>query len=414
MHQSPMAATRDCNSSRRVFLRGALAVGGLGALPWVSTARADEPGTARAWADLSRYIGSSVVSGTVPGAGVVVAQKGKTLFEKYWGTYQSHARRDEAFDASVVNVFFSYSKLVSATVVATVKQDGLLEWDVPVSRYLPQFTGGGKEKITLRHLLTHSAGIPAVPLKAVGTQADWDVAVKAVCDAKVDWEPGSRCQYHALTGLFVAAEAACRVTGKRWNDLCRERLFEPLGSTMSFDLPRVGEKLSVVPQLDAGAVGRLGYGGVYSSWVLGHPGGACFGTTSDMMKVLQLHLNRGQWGGKTLIERETMAEMHTVNYARQIADAAAKGKPPVHESWGLGPLLRGTGPHQGGHAWFGFGDRASPGIFGHAGISTVIGVGDPSLDLAIVFITTDKPNPDSKATELRNGVTNRVFKAVGA
>jgi len=398
---------------RRAFLQFLGSCGAVSAVGGGWAAAAGTVGEER-FKDLAGFVATQVQGGEVPGAGVIVARKERTLYEQFRGTYCSHERPDEPFDGSVVNICYSFSKLISATVIVMLQQDGLLEYDAPISKYVPQFTGGGKEKITLRHLLTHSAGIPGVPLKAVGNDQEWEAAVRAVCDAKVEWEPGSRCVYHGLTGLLVAAEAARRVTGKGWAALCKERLFDPLGaSSMSFELPPRGTKLSLVPQPKPEVLKQLSYGQYYAISFLGHPAGACFGTAGDMLKVLQLHLNKGVWRGKALIRPLAFAEMHTVQYEKEIARAVKEGKAPAHQSWGLGPLLRGTGPADQGHAWFGFGDRPSPGIFGHAGISTIIGVGDPSLDLAIIFLTTDPPKPESKATAIRNGITNRVFQALG-
>ncbi len=97
--------------------------------------------------------------------------------------------------------------------------------------------------------------------------------------------------------------------------------------------------------------------------------------------------------------------------AAQMAEAKAQGQAPVHQSWGLGPLLRGPLPK--GEAWFGFRDVKNPAVFGHAGIDTVIGTGDPEKQVALFFATTDSPNPKPKTEELRNGVTNRILAAVG-
>lgn len=396
---------------RRTFIQQCgLTAAGFGAiLPRI--ARAAAAGAAPDFGPLALFIATHVTAGEVPGAGVIVARHGETLYERYWGTCGTHQRPDEPFDGSVVNCFFSFSKLVSATVIATLCQDGVLDYGAPISKYIPQFTGGGKEKITLRHLLTHSAGIPAVPLKSVAMQPQWDEAVKTVCAAAVAWEPGSRCVYHGITGLFVAAEAARRITGKNWNDLCKERLFDPLGVACTFDMPPQPAKVSLVPVLQPDVLKQVKYGDSYRFLgLLGHPAGSCFGTPADLIKVIQLHLSAGEWNGKTIVQPDVIQQMHTVQYAREIQQAIAAGKAPAHQSWGLGPLLRGTGPADAGHAWFGFGDRPSPGMFGHAGIATVMGVGDPALGVAIAFITTDAPKPESKAVELRNGVTNRIFK----
>jgi CubicO group peptidase (beta-lactamase class C family) len=278
-----------------------------------------------------------------------------------------------------------------------------------VRTYLPEFTGGGKEKITLRHLLTHSAGIPSVPVGRADTEEAWQAAFQLLCAASTEWEPGSKTQYHGLTGMFMAAAVVRRLNeSKPWERICKERLFTPLGAkSLTFELP-TDAPLALTPQPKEPPK-QLRDVFPYA----GHPAGGCFGTPADALKVLQLHLNGGTWHGKRLLSEKALAEMHTVQYRKEIEQARAAGKTPVHEPWGLGPLLRGDGPPGGGHGWFGFRDQASPGVFGHAGIDTVIGVADPATGNALFFVTTDSPKTNPKTVELRNGVTNRVFAALG-
>lgn len=361
------------------------------------------------WDDLAGFIEGELAAGTVPGAALIASRNGKVAFERCWGTYCGVRSRAEPLTKAVRHPFFSYSKLVSATVVVMAHQDGLVDYDEPVSKYIPQFTGGGKDAITIRHLLTHSAGIPNAPLGAVRTEEEWRAGVKSVCAAPTEWEPGSKTAYHGLSGLFVAAEAVRRVSGgKSWERICRERLFDPIGArTATFVPPRAGTPVAMTAQpkdLPRSIGEGLG--------MMGHPAGGCIGTPADALKVLQLHLNGGVWRGTRLLRQDELDEMHSVQYLDEIASARAKGKPPVHEPWGLGPLMRGEGPSMGGHDWFGFRDQASPGIFGHAGIDTVIGVADPATGIALFFVTADSPKPPEKTVPLRNGVTNRVFAAL--
>ena len=380
-------------TSRRTFLLGAAALG--------LTAGAGEP-----WKETIAFMDAQQGEGVFPGAALMAAQRRKTELERFQGTYCSLARRDAPLHRDVLHPLYSFSKLVSATVVLMAVQDGVVKLDEPVVHYLPEFTGGGKDTITLRHLLTHSAGIPTAPLGAALTEPEWKQAVAQVSAAKTEWEPGSRTAYHGLTGMFVAAEVVRRKTsGKPWHEICRERLFAPIGAeTLTFALPRDETPVALTPQpkeLPKTLREVFPYAG--------HPAGGCFGTVRDAMKVLQLHLNGGTWGNNRLLSEALLREMHTVQYLKQIEAARAEGKAPVHEPWGLGPLLRGPGPKAGGHDWFGFRDQTSPGIFGHAGIDTVIGVADPVGQRAVMFITTQSPPSNEKTVALRNGVVNRVF-----
>ena len=391
-------------TSRRQFVAGAAGL--------LAGAAAEPVFSGQGWDAVSSFISSEVDSGGIPGATVIASKNGKVEFRRGFGHFCSLTGREEETRLSVVHPFFSYSKLVSATVVVMAKDGGLLDYDKPVRSYIPEFQGGGKDGITLRHLLTHSAGIPSVAVGPAHTEDGWRAALRAMCQMKVEWEPGSRCAYHALTGLFLAAECVRRVSsGKPWEQICRERLFDPLGArSLTFGIPKDKNLVALTPQpaadkpLPATLEQHFGF--------LGHPAGGCFGTTADALDVLHLHLNDGVWKGKRLISSKALAEMHTLQYGAEIKKAREAGKVPVHEPWGLGILLRGEGPKSGGHDWFGFRDQSLPSVFGHAGIDTFIGVADRSTGKALIFVSTNSPKSADKTVALRNGVTNRVFEAL--
>jgi len=284
-------------------------------------------------------------------------------------------------------------------------QDGFIDYDVPVRTYIPEFAGGGKDVITMRHLLTHSAGLDNANHGSTSTQDEFDNAVQDVCRASVGWAPGSKNLYHGSSAMMIAAEVVRRAYGMRtWDEICGERLFTPLGAkSFTFGAaPLAGSKLAATPvpkqlpsHLDAAHF-----------WQLGAPGAGAFGTIEDVLKVLHLHLNRGVWEGKTLIKLDAYSGMHTIQNNELIEAALVRGENPVREYWGLGWQLRGKSTN----GWFGFGDRASPRSFGHAGIDTVMTVADPDRDVAIVFTTTDSPRNDS-TIRVRNTVTNLVIDA---
>ncbi len=357
------------------------------------------------------FMETGIREGVYPGCAVVASRRGRVSIERYLGTCMTLKGRDSKVTARTIHPLFSYSKFVSATVIVMMQEKGVIAYDTPVRTYIPEFTGGGKDGITIRHLMTHSAGIPNPPgVGLARTPEERAASLRAVCAAKTEWEPGSRTAYHGISGLFVVGEAILRKTGeKSWDALCRRMLFEPIGArSLTFAAPADGAPLAITPQPKD--LPGSNYDGIAFA---GHPAGGCMGTARDALKVLQLHLNRGKWGSRRLISEAALDEMHAIQYARQIAEARSAGKEPAHETWGLGPLIRGDGPKLGGHDWFGFGSRKSPGIFGHAGIDTVIGVADPETQIALMFITTDSPKPPEKTVPLRNGLTDRVFEALG-
>jgi len=132
----------------------------------------------------------------------------------------------------------------------------------------------------------------------------------------------------------------------------------------------------------------------------------------DMLRVLNLIVQGGAWNGHVLLQPDARQEMLTVQYASEIAVSVAAGNAPAHEHWGLGWLIRGNGDTCGSAHWFGFGDFKSPTLFGHAGVETVYGVGDPARQLAFVFIMTDRPKNAEESTRLRREVSNLLQDAV--
>ena len=359
------------------------------------------------------FVEQELEDGTFPGAALVAARHGNVFLERYWGVYCDREGQERPYLGTEINMLYSFSKGIASTVVVLAHQDGLLDYDTALGRYIPEFKGGGKERINLRLLLSHSAGIPTPHFSATYTAKQWDEAVAATCACAVEWEPGTKTAYHAATGQLLAAEAIRRVSGaeframpglEAWNEICRRRLFAPLGTrSFSYRIPGPEARLAVTPRpkarpwsLDAEHCG-----------VLGHPGGGCFGTIPDMLKLLQLHLNQGAWEGKQLIRPEACAEMHAIQNAGPVAEARRSGRP--YECWGLGWMLRGDSPP----GWFGLGTLTSPHAFGHAGIDTVMSVGDPQRGLAILFLTTDSPmNADTNAPRLRNTITDKIVAAV--
>jgi CubicO group peptidase (beta-lactamase class C family) len=364
---------------------------------------------AAAPAGAADYLETIVKEGTAPGAALVASRRGSVRIAKTVGTCCRLDNRQAPLTPDTPHPLYSFSKLIAATLVALMKQEGRLDYSDRVSKHIPEFTGGGKDAITIRHCLTHSAGLAKVESKPVHEAAGWNLARQGLCAATLEWEPGSRTAYHGWSGAFLAAECVRRVNGGiPWAELCRTRLFEPLGTkSLSYELPAGHAAVAIVPQpkpdkpfpktLEA----AFGYAG--------QPGAGCFGTLGDALTILHFHLEEGTWNSKPMIAREIMREMHTVQYAKEIAAARAAHEKPKYETWGLGPLLRGDGPPCEALKWFGFYHQKSSATFGHAGIDTLIGVGDLKSRVALVFATTNSPGPTDKTVTLRNKVTDLVF-----
>lgn len=125
---------------------------------------------------------------------------------------------------------FSATKGITATVIHLLADEGRLAYEAPVATYWPGFARHGKDRITLRHVLTHTAGVPQMPRGVTPeTMIDWEGMITAIAELEPLWEPGARRGYHGLTFGWILAEVAQRVTGMPFADLVRTRIAEPLG-----------------------------------------------------------------------------------------------------------------------------------------------------------------------------------------
>jgi CubicO group peptidase (beta-lactamase class C family) len=400
-------------TSRRTFLKigiaGGVTAGGLGIGWWIKNRGNDSNGSSP-FTELVRFIDSAIEEKTVPGAAIHVTHRGIKVFDRHWGTYCGRDRRDVPFDAEVSNMLYSVSKFLTSTVVIMAKQAGLVDYDAPVSMYVPEFQGGARDEVTIRHCLTLASGMPSFPLGSLSTDDLWKAGLKRVCESEPRWKPGSKSEYHNIVGHLLAAECVRRRAGMRsWTAICKEFLFDPIGAaSLTFELPPATVPLALTPQPEKLPATVPGF----EDFSAGHPGAGAIGTLDDVAKVVKLHMQEGRWEGKQLIDPALIREAHTVQYAKEILAVQLKGTKAEHKSWGLGVLLRGDGPDDPGYRDYGFDGRTFPGVFGQNGISVIMTVADPSISAAVVFLTTDSPKPATRTADLWNGVTERAFKAV--
>src|SRR2546429_1013041 len=128
--------------------------------------------------------------------------------------------------------FYSYSvgKGATSTIIHILAQRGLFEYDTPVVALWPEFGAHGKQAVTVRHVLNHSAGVPGIPLDTTPEDlCDWDKMCAAIAEAELWWEPGTKVGYHAYTFGYMLGEIARRATGKPISELLLEVVASPLG-----------------------------------------------------------------------------------------------------------------------------------------------------------------------------------------
>jgi len=162
------------------------------------------------------------------GMAVAVYHHGELVVDAWTGSRDAVGT---PWDRDTMSMSFSTTKGVVATIVHRLVDHGLLDYDVPVATYWPEFTGGGKDTITLRHLLTHQAALHDVRALAESTETllDWDAMTKLLADADPAWEVGTRSGYHALTYGWLVGEVIRRATGLTVNEALQREIVAPLG-----------------------------------------------------------------------------------------------------------------------------------------------------------------------------------------
>ncbi|TCP55269.1 CubicO group peptidase (beta-lactamase class C family) [Tamaricihabitans halophyticus] len=162
------------------------------------------------------------------GAGFAVYQDGEPVVDVWAG------HRDPAgstpWSADTLCCVFSATKGVTALAAHLLADRGELDLDAPVTRYWPEFAAGGKERIPVRYLLSHQAGLAATPRPVtLEDVCDWDVMTTMLAEMSPWWRPGELSCYHANTFGWLVGEVIRRISGASVGEFVRRELTEPLG-----------------------------------------------------------------------------------------------------------------------------------------------------------------------------------------
>jgi CubicO group peptidase (beta-lactamase class C family) len=303
---------------------------------------------------------------------------------------------------TLVNVF-SVGKGLIAACTARLIGERRLDPDAPVARYWPQFGAAGKGAVTLRQLLSHQAGLPALrdPLPD-GSMLDWPVMTRALAAEPPWWPPGSGHGYHVNTFGFLAGEVIRRVTGTTVGTVLREQIAGPLGADVHIGLPaaqhgRVAEFDWPVPPAPAAA-----------PWDSGPPA-----TAAQRQMIANAYANPAGLSGLGVVNTAAWraAEVPSANahataagvarvYAAlagggavdgvRVVDSAALADAVAEQVYGEDLVLRRP-------SRFGLGFQltqperplgAGPRAFGHFGAGGSVGLCDPDAGVAFGYVTS--------------------------
>ena len=251
----------------------------------------------------------AVSSGEIPGVVVLVGRGDDILLHRAYGSrrllpHPVPMTVDTIFDLASLTKPFGTSLAVMSLV-----EKGSIKLDAPLGRYLKEFRDKQYDEITIRRLLTHSAGLAAYPPNSV-VSSGFPSAASAIAKMPLDYPPGSAFQY-SDTGFIVLAEAVRRVSGTPLDRYLERTVFKPLGLADTSFHPKVSALPRVAPTEFVNGV--LLRGEVHDQrarllgGVAGHAG--LFSTSADLARIIRMLLNHGSLEGHRVFDSATVKEM---------------------------------------------------------------------------------------------------------
>ena len=162
------------------------------------------------------------------GAAICVYHRGEKVADLWGGTRDEHG---SPWLADTISTSYSTTKGVASTLIHVLADRGLIDYDEPIATYWPEFAANGKERITVRQIMCHEAGMYNIRhlIDDAQRMLDWDYMVTALANAAPVHSPGEAHGYHGLTYGWLVGELAHRVTGKPFGELLQSELATPLG-----------------------------------------------------------------------------------------------------------------------------------------------------------------------------------------
>jgi len=261
----------------------------------------------------------------IPGAVFRIEREGQTLHGAVGR--RSLLPRKEVLSEDTIFDLASLTKVVATTpCVMLLVEDEKIRLDATVDRYIPEFAGEGRERITVRHLLTHTSGLkPSLTVKE--PWSGHDTGIRMACASVPDSPPDEQFRYSDINFILLG-EIVHRVSGEPLDEFARRRVFEPLRMKDTTFKPDARLRGRIAPterdenkamlrgMVHDPASRRMG-------GVAGHAG--LFGTAADLARYCRMILNGGEIDGVRLLKAETVERMSRVQTPPAIADRRGLG-----------------------------------------------------------------------------------------
>ncbi len=330
---------------------------------------------------LEEHYARRIESGKLQAAGFLMAREGKIFAHKAMGRL-TYKKDSPPFRTDSIKTIASISKIITATAVMKLVEDGMLWLEQSVKDFIREFDTPMHGAITLWHLLTHTSGLAGdagyymepYPIERHDLLSCKDWLTKAVLPGPVQARPGEKWIY-CSAGFAVLAEIVSRVSGMHFNDFVEKKIFRPIGMTRSFlEVPE-----DLLPETCLMWDGEEGF-------IRGHAkregaplgGGGVHSTLQDLFRFGQCFLNGGELDGGRILGKKTVQEM-TRNQL--------SGVPAYHWGKNLKEFRQGLG-----WGFFCDGSTVGPSTYSHEGWGWCALFVDP-VERFIFVSTVADPNP---------------------
>lgn len=324
-----------------------------------------------------------------------------------WGNAPTDAPDAEKIPVTTDTPFCVYSaaKGITATVVHMLVDRGVFALDDRVCEYLPTYTSHGKDRTTIRHVLTHSAGVPfpTGPKPDLKRTDDHEYTQQMLAQLRPQYRPGLVHIYHALTWGPLMREIVYAAAGKDIREILATEILDPLGFRWTnfgvdkTDVPLVAPSHATgrpLPPVIAG-IFRKAIGGTVHEMIpytntaefltTVVPSSNTVSTANEMSRFAEIWRRGGELDGVRVLAPETM--YGAVQESRRLRPDFAVGLMPAR--WGTGFNL--------GTRRFGPFGRNAPAAFGNLGLSNIAIWADPARGMSAGLISSGKPGRDPES-----------------
>jgi CubicO group peptidase (beta-lactamase class C family) len=338
----------------------------------------------------------------IAGAVTLVARRGRVVHLGAAGKADIANGTDMAKDT--LFAIASMTKPITAAAVMVLRDEGKIQLDDPVSKFIPAFKAtklaAGQEparEIILRDCLMHTNGLLS-DQRNVGTLAN---TAEQLAKSELAFDPGSKWQYGP--GLSVAGRVVEIVSGKSFDQFLAERIFQPLEMKETSFRPSQAQRLRLARLYQPTADKKDIEPGTHwlfevSSETTPNPSGGLFSTAGDLVRFYQMVLNGGDLNGKRILSAEAVEQMTSLQ-SGELQTGFTPGN-----GWGLGFCL--IREPQGPTAML------SPGTYGHGGAFGTQGWIDPEREMIFVLLVARQNFGNGDGSDIRAEFQRLAVEAI--